>query len=71
MNEVSRPITAIVRDLKNFHGDFIQELAEELMLSEMLAGECDAKDFLIESMEQVVKKRLRNYHEMRVEELSK
>ena len=44
---------AIIRHLEKNRPEFISKLAEELMLDEVLAGECDPVEFLLESMRNV------------------
>lgn len=47
---------AIIRHLKINQPQFISELAKELMLDEVLAGECDPIEFLLESMDNVARR---------------
>ena len=61
--------TAIIRHLKENKPDFISELAKELMLDEVLAGECDPVEFLLESMSNVAKREMINQLESKIERL--
>lgn len=54
------PLGQLVDGLIRNQDEFISKLAEELMLDELLCGECDSKQFLIETMERLV-------HEQRIE----
>jgi hypothetical protein len=48
---------------------FIDELAKELLLDEVLCGECNPSQFLVESIENVLRRKVIHYHERRLLEL--
>lgn len=61
--------SVIVEHLVTNKDAFLASLAEKLMLDELLCGEANTKDFLIECMREVVKDQLITHHEQRISRL--
>jgi hypothetical protein len=63
------PTKWLVDALVEANDDFITELADQLMLDELLAGECDPKQFLIETMYDIIKQKQIQNVERRLKQL--
>jgi hypothetical protein len=48
------PIVKLVRDITSDRDEFLQDLAERLLLDEVLAGEADPKEFLKQTMLDII-----------------
>jgi len=55
---MNSPLGYLVTALVEKNDDFLEELAKELMLDELLCGEADPKQFLIDTMKRIHRERV-------------